>query len=90
LQLPACVKIILTSRPQVVVAFDAWTPHTIEPLAMSNQDDLGKLLHAKLTASGHVRPGDEADATRVLLAKSKVGLCPGQAVHNNFPGARTH
>ncbi|KAG1680558.1 hypothetical protein FOA52_015005 [Chlamydomonas sp. UWO 241] len=69
--LPPCVRIILTSRPQVQVAFDAWTPHTIEPLAVSNLDDMSKLLHAKLVASGHVRPGDEAEATCVLLEKSE-------------------
>ncbi|KAG1680576.1 hypothetical protein FOA52_015023 [Chlamydomonas sp. UWO 241] len=70
-KLPACIRIILTSRPQVQVASHEWAPHIIEPLAMSNLDDMSKLLHAKLVASGRVRPGDEAGATRVLLEKSE-------------------
>jgi hypothetical protein len=75
-QLPACVKVIVTSRPDTQVVFTSWgSPHVIEPAASQNKDDMRLLLAARLKDSSHTAPADVEQAVDLLQAKSEVGAC---------------
>ena len=75
------MKLLLTSRPQVQEAFQAWNPEWLKPEAEQNQQDMYDLLHWRLVQGGQVTDEDIDTAARLLLGKSggqfiysKVGL----------------
>ena len=86
-RLPACVKVILTSRPHTSVAFTAWQPHGIEPQAEQNLADMRMILEVRLADAGCVQPSHVPGAVDVLLEKSEVGQ--GCCCHNTYRAAST-
>jgi hypothetical protein len=77
-KLPACFKVILTSRFEdakgfnMADAFKEWTPRTINPKDLDNQSDLRKVLTARLQSSSCVGADDKAAAVELLRAKAEV------------------
>lgn len=70
--LPACVKVMLTSRPQTLVAFEGWEPEWIEPSNKDNLDDMRVLTQRRMLDGGHVSEADLAQAVELVVRKSQV------------------
>ncbi len=81
-KLPAWVKLMVTSRPQVEAAFKAWGPKWIEPESAQNRRDMLQLLldrlkHQSVLANG-AQDQQEA-AAQLMLEKSQ-----GQFIYTKF------
>ncbi len=74
LKLPAFVRMIVTSRPEAEDMFKDWKPMYIKPDDTKNQEDLKKLLEAKITACKSISEGLRPKAVEVILKKSKVSV----------------
>ncbi len=73
IKLPPWVKVLLTSRPQVLPSFKGWQPKWIEPEDERNLADMLELLRWRLQQGGHVQESDLDAAAQLMVEKSQVG-----------------
>jgi hypothetical protein len=79
LTLPPCVKVLLTTRPQALVAFDKWDPVWIQPNADHNLQDMRLLVETRLMAGGFVQERDMGAAVELVVRKSQ-----GQFIYSKY------
>ncbi|GFH09203.1 WD_REPEATS_REGION domain-containing protein [Haematococcus lacustris] len=79
LRLPVWVRVLLTARPQVEPAFEAWNPKWIKPEALQNQRDMLALLKWRLGQGRLVADCDLEAAAQLMLEKSS-----GQFIYTKF------
>ena len=73
MRLPAWVKVVLTSRPQVEAMFKGWAPERIAPGSTQNMADMEELLRHRLAGGRYVADEGREAAVQLLLRKSQVG-----------------
>lgn len=70
--LPVSVRVLVTSRPQTLVALDAWKPTWIQPTEERNLMDLRTILRTRLEGRGHVAADVMDAAVELVVSKSQV------------------
>lgn len=68
------MRVLVTSRPQTLVALDVWKPIWIQPSEAHNLRDMEVLVRARLANGEHVLGRDMDAATQLVVRKSQVGL----------------